>query len=311
MTILVILLNVIGLGLVLAVLRDVFHQLFHPGGSGHMSDHLMQAVWRAFRTISRKRQERLALAGPTALIMVILSWVALMAVGWALVYWPYMPENFLFSTGLNPALHGDFLDALYLSFVTLVTLGYGDITPTENLLRMMAPLQALIGFGLLTASITWVLSIYPALSRSRSLAQEISLIHDAEMVERISVTEMGAGSVESLFQSLASQLVAVRNDLMQFSITYYFHSSDDRSGISTTLPYLANLAEEGRNSDLMEVRMSANMLSGAVENLANTIASSFLRQDSSSTEKNLEAFARDHLRKPLPHNETKSSPEED
>lgn len=310
MTIAAILINTLGLGLILAVLRDVFHQLFHPGGYGHLSDMLMRGVWRVFQALSRKRPERLTLAGPTALIIVILSWVTLMTVGWTLVYWPYMPENFLFSTGLNPALHGGFVDALYVSFVTLATLGYGDITPTENLLRMLAPLQALIGFGLLTASITWVLSIYPALSRSPSLAQEISLIHDAELIEGKSVTEMRSGFVEPLFQSLASQLVAVRNDLMQFSITYYFHSSDERSGISTTLPYLANLADEGRNSDHMEVRVTANMLRGAVENLADTIAANFLRLDPSSTAENLQAFARDHLRTPLSRKVTNNLPED-
>ncbi|CAN5870381.1 hypothetical protein BH23ACT11_BH23ACT11_29170 [soil metagenome] len=311
MTVAAILINALGLGLVLVVLRDVFHQLFHPGGSGHLSDGLMQIVWRAFRTISRDRQERLALAGPTALIVVIVSWVTLMVVGWALIYWPHMPQNFLFSTGLNTALQGDFLDALYLSFVTLVTLGYGDITPTENLLRILAPLQALIGFGLLTASITWVLSIYPALSRSRSLAQEISLLHDAEVAERMNITEMDAGSIESLFHDLSSQLVSVRNDLMQFSITYYFHSSDDRSGIATTLPYLASLAEKANNSNIMEVRVSASMLRGAVEKLAATIAGNFLRLDPSSTEKNLQAFARDHLRRPLSRDAIQTKAEDD
>jgi hypothetical protein len=223
-----------------------------------------------------------------------------MVVGWALIYWPYMPQNFLFSTGLKPALHGDFLDALYLSFVTLVTLGYGDITPTENLLRIMAPLQALIGFGLLTASITWVLSIYPALSRSRSLAQEISLLHDAELAEAVSVAEMETGSTDALFQNLASQLVAIRNDLMQFSITYYFHSSDDRSGIATTLPYLVRLVERGRNNNQPRIRLGANILDGAVESLASTINTNFLRLDSASTQKILEAFAKDHLHIPLP-----------
>ncbi len=180
MTVLVVLMNALGLGLVFVALRDVFHQLFHPSGNGHLSDELLGATWSIFRRFAGGRQERLSLAGPTALIAIILSWAVLMTVGWALIYWPYLPENFLFSTGLNPALNGGFVDALYVSFVTLVTLGYGDITPTENVLRVMAPLEALIGFGLLTASITWVLSIYPALSRSRSLAQEISLIHDAE-----------------------------------------------------------------------------------------------------------------------------------
>lgn len=300
MTVLVILINALGLGLVLVVLRDVFHQLFHPGGSGHLSDILMHAVWRAFRALSRKRKDRLTLAGPTALITIILSWVSLMVVGWALIYWPYLPESFLFSTGLNPATHGGFLDALYVSFVTLVTLGYGDITPTENLLRVLAPLQALIGFGLLTASLTWVLSIYPALSRSRSLAQEIFLLHGAEQERSRRVTEMEADFVENVFQGLVSQLVSVRNDMLQFEITYFFHASDERTGISAMLPYLLRLAKDGQDEKHPdEVRIESRMLQGAIDNLATTIATRFLGLASDSTEKIVDAYARDHFRKPL------------
>jgi hypothetical protein len=36
-----------------------------------------------------------------------------------------------------------YLDALYLSVVTLATLGYGDIAPTDSLLRLLAPHRAM------------------------------------------------------------------------------------------------------------------------------------------------------------------------
>lgn len=295
-----ILINALGLVVAMAVLRDVFHQLFHPGGTGHLSDALMWTVWRAFRAISRKKEERLTFAGPTALIVIIASWVALMVVGWALIYWPHLPESFLLSTGLDPDLQGGFPDALYVSFVTLTTLGYGDVTPTNDLLRILAPVEALIGFGLLTASITWVLSIYPALSRSRSLAQEIALLHDAEAEAATDVTRLEADFVERTLQDLVSKLVSVRNDLMQFEITYFFHGSAHRSGLSMMLPYLLRLAERGqREGHPEEVRMSARMLHGAVDELATTVATRFLGMTPASTEEAIEAYARDHLRTPL------------
>jgi hypothetical protein len=62
--ILVIVINALGIGLVLTALRDIFHQLFHPGGSGHLSDALMRAFWRAFRRASARRPGALGLAGP-------------------------------------------------------------------------------------------------------------------------------------------------------------------------------------------------------------------------------------------------------
>ncbi len=76
-----------------------------------------------------------------------------------------MPEQFLYATGLNPANNSGFVDALYLSLMTLTTLGYRTITPTAGWLRLLGPLEALIGFALLTASLTWVTSLYPALRR--------------------------------------------------------------------------------------------------------------------------------------------------
>jgi hypothetical protein len=54
--VLALLVNALGLGLVLVVLREVFHQLFHPSGSGHLSDALTRAVWRLFRALSRKKR---------------------------------------------------------------------------------------------------------------------------------------------------------------------------------------------------------------------------------------------------------------
>ena len=42
------------------------------------------------------------------------------------------------------------------------------------------PLEAAIGLVLLTAGLSWVVSLYPAFSRHRSLAHEISLVREAE-----------------------------------------------------------------------------------------------------------------------------------
>ncbi len=299
-TILVLALNVLGLGLIFVALRDIFHQLFHPSGNGHLSDVLMRTVWRAFRRFSAWNSARLSLAAPTALLVIIVSWASLLVVGGALVYWPYMPESFLYSTGLSPSANASFVDALYLSLMTLTTLGFGDITPTNGLLRVLSPVQALIGFGLLTASVTWVLSVYPALSRRRSLAQEISLLHTAESKGERDVSKMDASTVGQLFRDLASRLAGVRNDLLQFKITYYFHGTDEHSALAAGLPYLACLARKGQREDLPAVvRLGADMLQAALDDFAATLASRFPPTDHATTQKVLEAYARDHYRTPL------------
>ena len=67
--------------------------------------------------------------------------------------------------GLEPSERIDLLDSLYLSLVTVAALGYGDIVPTYAWLRLVSPLEALIGCALLTAAVSWILQIHPALAR--------------------------------------------------------------------------------------------------------------------------------------------------
>src|SRR5215204_3216425 len=134
-----------------------------------LSRTLPRPLWRGSRWISAHYPTVRELCGPVALLAVIASWVVLLAVGWSLVLWPHLIEGFSFDPELTPSTRGGFTDALYLSLVTLTTLGFGDIAPASGWLRVLVPLEAAIGLVLLTASLSWVVSLYPAFSRHRSL----------------------------------------------------------------------------------------------------------------------------------------------
>lgn len=285
-----------GAVLIVAALRDIFQQLFRPSGGGSLSRSLMHAIWRVFHRAAARRRVFLELAGPSILISIILSWVLLLTVGWALILWPRLPEDFLLATGLDPSNEGGFIDALYLSLVTLVTLGYGDITPTSGWLRLLLPLEALVGFGLLTAAISWVLSIYPVLSRRRSLARKAHLAREAEHHTGAQIEQTSAQTAERTLKDLASQLVAIRGDIVQFPVTYYFHDDETRSSLPAAMPYLDRLAARTSGPECSPgVRLRAAMLRAAVDDLSSTVASKYLPDlSSASTGEILEAYARDH-----------------
>src|SRR5829696_3552489 len=140
--------------------------------------------------------------------------------GWTLVFLPHVPEGFHRATG-GPA-DSDLIEALNVSLVTLTTLGFGDVTPDDPWLRVIVPIEALVGFGLLSASISWLLLIHPALARRRSLAYEISLLRKAEEETGTALAELDAAPVEQIYAELISRLVAVERDLVNFPVTYYF-----------------------------------------------------------------------------------------
>ena len=159
--------------LVTVALRDVFDTLFHPHGRGVVSEAVVRWTWRGTRALVRRNHRALSLAGPLAFIGVIAVWGALVTLGFALMLWPHFPEGFA-SSGAGMIGGGHFWDALYLSLVNLASLGYGDIVPTGGVPRFLGPAETLIGLGLLTASISWILLLYRVLSDYRALSHEIS-----------------------------------------------------------------------------------------------------------------------------------------
>ncbi len=246
-----------------------------------------------------RRQAWLVLAGPTALLTIILSWAVLLTVGWTLIYWPHLPDKFSFAPGLNPSNQDGFVDAFYLSLMTLTTLGYGDIAPSADWLRVVGMLEALVGFGLLTASITWILSLYPVFARRRSLAQEISLIGESEHVSGSILKAMNANAAERMLKDLTSGLVTVQGDFIRFPITYYFHNRDERVSLAAVMLYLHDLAERSASADLQpEVRRRAEILRSAIDHFSGMLVPRFFDLSSAPTEKVLEAYARDHLQLP-------------
>lgn len=162
----------LGIALVAVALIDIALTLFAPSLRGRLSTAVVHHVWRAIRPLALRFPAVRELVGALTFMAVLLSWGTLVIVGFALIYWPFIPEGFLvdFGTDLDRSHSGNLIAALYLSMVSMSTLGFGDIVPVEGWLRIIVPLEALVGFGVLTGVISWILSIGPALARRRVIS---------------------------------------------------------------------------------------------------------------------------------------------
>ncbi|UGY94594.1 potassium channel family protein [Streptomyces gobiensis] len=265
------LVSLVGVGLVLTALRDLFHTLWHPTRRGGQSRLVMRALWRVSHRL-RTRGRAAGLAGPLAMVLVVTMWAATIIVGWALIYWPHMPEGFVFNPGLTPEERSNVLDSFYVSIVMMGTLGLGDIAPTEGWLRVAAPVQALVGFVLLSAVVSWVLEIYPALMRRRTLALRLSLLRRADPSPR----QLDSAAGASLLESLSTDVARVRVDFSQYPEAYYFHDGEDDTALAASVGYAAELAQHWQTGQREDVRLTAAMLAGALDDLAAILDQHFL-----------------------------------
>lgn len=272
----------IGVAIILEVLVDIFHTLAHPGAQGHLCRTLLSAFWR----LSRQSQ----LSGPLAMLAVIGIWGVLAVLGWALVYWPHLPEGFT-STGADPDGGHAFLDAVYISMVTISTLGFGDVFPTSDWLRIVNPLEALFGFALLTVAMSWILQVYPALARRKAFAIRLTLLRDADSIGAI--TTLDASTASRLLDDLSAGLVSVRVDISDYPETYYFREDERSTSLAANLGYTAELAYAASASEHPGVRHSADVLIRSLDDFAAMLDAKFLHTGASTPEV-LVAYSSEH-----------------
>jgi hypothetical protein len=121
--------------------------------------------WSPWAMLSRmirsdkRRSTFLSVFGPLSILLLICLWAVGLIFGFAFLHW-----------GIGTPLGGS-QDRLglgryvYFSGVTIFTLGYGDLTPTEPVGRILAVLESGVGFGFLAVVISYLPVLYQAFSR--------------------------------------------------------------------------------------------------------------------------------------------------
>lgn len=209
---------------------DVYTLVLHARGRmGPFSELLSRGIWRlaraaAFRLAKPRRHRLLNRIGPLLSPLLIGIFIMLLIVGFALIYYPRMPAEFNVDKEARGAA---WIESIYLSGTTLVTVGYGDISPRTMAMRVVALAEGISGFALITLMVTYLLNVYTALEQKRVVA--LYFYHQA-----------GAGAdvvgllthyfVGGRFRRLAATLETAARDLqrlleshIEHPMIHYFH----------------------------------------------------------------------------------------
>jgi hypothetical protein len=106
-----------------------------------------------------RRETYLSFYGPLSLLVLLQLWAANLIVGFAMLQW---------GLGSHLAVAGRparFVDDLYMSGTTFVTLGLGDVSPTSGIARLLTVVESGFGFGFLAVVIGYLPVLYQAFSR--------------------------------------------------------------------------------------------------------------------------------------------------
>jgi hypothetical protein len=166
----------------------------------------------------------------------ITVWILLVLVGYALIYYAYMNEQtFYFS---NPRSEPSLGEALYVSGTAISTAGFGDITPTRGIYQALAVSEALIGFGILTLAVTYVVDVFGVLQRLGVLAaglyHQASDTSDALSILAPHFLRGEPQELDSHLMTLHRELVEVYEGMRRYPVVYYYHSRRCPTALSPT-----------------------------------------------------------------------------
>ena len=159
---------VAGVVCLVVVLLDAFQTIILPRratGRFRLTRIFYIATWYPWVFIAsrlgntRKRETFFSFYGPLSLILLLVTWAAMMVLGYALIYYSMGSP---FNDGRQKAgLRTD----LYVSGTTIFTLGLGDVTPQTHHSRELIILEAGMGFGFLAVVMGYFPVLYSAFSR--------------------------------------------------------------------------------------------------------------------------------------------------
>jgi hypothetical protein len=220
-----------GVLLLLLVAVDVYSTILDDRPRiGPLGDTLNRSAWRAALTIARRisrqgRHRLLNLVAPLLMPALIIIYVALIVLGFSLIYEPRLTTQF--HTVRDPSTL-DFSDAVYFSGMTLTTAGDSELVAGTTTTRLLAVAESASGVALISLAITYLLTVYGALQRKRTVA--LSFYHQADEGANVAgfishhfVVDHFVG-FEGILRTGARDLQELLEAHTEHPILHYFHT---------------------------------------------------------------------------------------
>lgn len=203
-----------------------------------MLNALSGALWQAALWVHHRRPSHTGLAawGVVILLAGFAMWGLLLWMGWSLIFMADPQAVVASRTGL-PA---NWVERVYYAGFSISTLGVGDFVAGGGVFQVLTVVAATSGFFLLTLSVTYLLSVLPALARKRALANYITAL--GATPAGIIGEQWRGGNCQRLLDhvpTLMQLMETLAQELAAFPILHYFHASERNAALPLRLAALS------------------------------------------------------------------------
>lgn len=214
----------VGIALIIFVFVDaLWTTLWVDSGAGPLTARLTTSMWKAYRRLVGKRNDRrLSLFGPFILLFSLSVWIALLWGGWVLVF-ASGDAALVHSTDRTPA---DWSDRFYFVGYMIFTAGNGDFVPRGDGWQITSAFTNATGMILVTLSITYLLSVVSAVVSKRAFASQVSGL-GSSAVEFVASGWNGRDlrGLDLPLSGMASSLSVLAQQYEAYPVLQYYHGA--------------------------------------------------------------------------------------
>jgi len=223
----------LGLFLLVLVIWDVFETVVVPRptpGWFRIGRYLVRGSWRAIRAFAGPAADRgpgrerlLGFFAPAATLVLLAVWLIVIIVAFGLILF-----------GLRDQLQpppANLGTALYLSASSVLTIGYGDIVPTQPMAQIAVIASAAVGLGVVVLVVTFLFSLYanyqrreaPVVLLAAKAGSPMSAVTLLENLRRVQLDD----HLPAFFGEWERWIVEVLDSHVAYPLLGYFRSSHD------------------------------------------------------------------------------------
>lgn len=194
--------------------------------AGPMTRETTRGVWRLALALHRRRPSHgfLVGVGPGLLVLGLLQWLALLWVGWTLVFVSEDATLVIERTGEEAGL----LDGAYFAGASLFSLGAGDVVATSPGWRTISVIATGTGLFTLTLSLAYFISVVNAATDRRVLAFRLSALGGTpeEILVRAWREDRFSPDLAIVLSEFADPIVRQAQQHVTYHVLHYFHVRD-------------------------------------------------------------------------------------
>ncbi len=231
----------IGIAAIALALADVFQSVVVPRAPTLLY-RISLVVWRglwhfwpvlAYRFHPRdgnKREDSLATFAPFALIAMLVTWVAVLVLGYGAILWSVRRE-------LSPVPHS-YWDTAYFAGTSLLTIGFGDIVPRPGFARFISLCAAASGLGVLSITTAYLFALFGTFQRRESFIVTFSA-RAGSPPSAVGLFEIAAKthtqqSLRMIMIEAQAWIASLMESHLAYPVLAFFRSShDDQSWVGT------------------------------------------------------------------------------